>query len=62
MTLAASGQVLMSRTVGDLVVGSSLRLVEAGTRPLKGVDGEWQVYELAGPDARLAPVVLRAPA
>ena len=45
-------QVLMSRTVRDLVVGSNLTLVEAGTHPLKGVDGEWQVYELAGPDAR----------
>jgi class 3 adenylate cyclase len=52
MALAVSGQVLMSRTVRDLVVGSSLRLVEAGTHPLKGVDGEWQVYELAGPETR----------
>ena len=52
MALAASGQVLMSRTVRDLVVGSRLRLVEAGTHPLKGVDGEWQVYELAGPETR----------
>src|SRR3954470_6373700 len=52
MALAASGQVLMSRTVRDLVVGSRLRLVEAGTHPLKGVDGEWQVYALAAPETR----------
>jgi class 3 adenylate cyclase len=52
MALAVSGQVLMSRTVRDLVVGSSLRLDEAGTHPLKGVEGDWQVYELAGPETR----------
>jgi class 3 adenylate cyclase len=38
--------VLVSRTVRDLVVGSTLRFADAGSHRLKGFDDEWQVYEL----------------
>jgi class 3 adenylate cyclase/pimeloyl-ACP methyl ester carboxylesterase len=42
--LAGAGDVLVSRTVADLVAGSNLRLTDRGTHPLKGVPGEWQVF------------------
>jgi class 3 adenylate cyclase len=43
---AASGEVLVSRTVKDLVVGSDLCFEDRGSRTLKGVPGEWQLYAL----------------
>jgi class 3 adenylate cyclase len=46
MALSQPGQVLVSRTVRDLVVGSTLRFSDAGNYRLKGFDDEWQVYEL----------------
>jgi class 3 adenylate cyclase len=42
--VAASGEVLVSRTLPDLVVGSGVRFVERGTHALKGVPGVWQLY------------------
>ena len=45
---AESGEVLVSGTVRDLVVGSDLRFEERGVRELKGVPGEWRLYALAG--------------
>ena len=42
--LATTGEVLVSRTLPDLVVGSGLRFVDRGSHPLKGVPGEWQVF------------------
>jgi class 3 adenylate cyclase len=43
---ASPSQVLVSRTVRDLVVGSGLEFANGGTRTLKGIDGEWPVYAL----------------
>jgi len=43
---AESGQVLVTRTVKDLVAGSSTRLSAVGARQLKGVPDTWQLYEL----------------
>lgn len=43
--LAGSGQVLVSRTVTDLVAGSGLRFTDRGTHELKGVPGSWNVFE-----------------
>jgi class 3 adenylate cyclase len=43
---AASGEVLVSSTVRDLVAGSGLRFAERGTFGLKGVPGEWRLYAL----------------
>ena len=42
--LAGPGQVLVSRTVVDLVVGSGLTFADAGTHTLKGVPGEWPLF------------------
>jgi class 3 adenylate cyclase len=47
MALAAPGQVLVSSTVKDLVVGSGLQFEGAGTHALRGVPGDWAIYALA---------------
>jgi pimeloyl-ACP methyl ester carboxylesterase/class 3 adenylate cyclase len=41
---ASAGEVLVSRTVKDLVAGSGLRFVDRGIHLLKGVPDEWQLY------------------
>ncbi|HEU6443425.1 MAG TPA: adenylate/guanylate cyclase domain-containing protein [Gaiellaceae bacterium] len=41
---AAAGEVLVSRTVKDLVAGSGLEFEDRGARELKGVPGTWQLY------------------
>ena len=41
---AAPGEVLVSRTVRDLVAGSDYTLEDRGTHALKGVGDEWQVF------------------
>jgi class 3 adenylate cyclase len=45
--LARGGEVLVSGTVRDLVVGSGLPLEDRGPHALKGVDGEWRLFALA---------------
>jgi class 3 adenylate cyclase len=42
--LAGGGEVLVSRTVTDLVVGSGIAFEEHGTHELKGVPGHWQLF------------------
>ncbi len=41
---AAAGEVLVSRTVKDLVSGSGLVFDDRGVRPLKGVPGDWPLF------------------
>ena len=41
---ARAGEVLVSSTVKDLVVGSELDFAERGTHELRGVPGEWRLY------------------
>jgi class 3 adenylate cyclase len=43
-SLAGGGEVLVSRTVKDLVVGSGLAFATRGTHELKGVSDEWELY------------------
>ena len=45
--LAAPDEVLVSRTVSDLVAGSGLRFEDRGTHSLKGVPGSWQLLAAA---------------
>ena len=42
--LAGPGEILVSRTVKDLVVGSGLDFSDRGSHQLKGLPDEWQVY------------------
>jgi class 3 adenylate cyclase len=46
-SLAASGEVLVSSTVKDLVAGSNLVFVDRGSHVLKGVPGEWRIHAVA---------------
>ena len=48
MSVAAPTEVLVSRTVRDLVVGSEFRFEDRGSHQLKGVEGEWQLFALSG--------------
>ena len=41
---ARAGEVLVSSTVKDLVVGSDLGFADRGTHELRGVPGEWRLY------------------
>jgi class 3 adenylate cyclase len=50
--LADAGEILVSSTVKDLVVGSGLEFEDRGSRVLKGVPGEWRVFALANPLTR----------
>jgi pimeloyl-ACP methyl ester carboxylesterase len=43
---AEPGEVLVSQTVRDLVVGSPLEFDDRGVRELKGVPGEWRLFAL----------------
>ena len=44
--LADSGQILVSRTVKDLVAGSGIEFEQAGEHYLDGVDEPWQLYRV----------------
>jgi pimeloyl-ACP methyl ester carboxylesterase len=46
-SMAGPGEVLVSGTVKDLVVGSGLAFTDRGTHSLKGAPGEWRLYALA---------------
>lgn len=43
--LAGPGQIYVSRTVRDLVAGSELVFEARGTHHLKGVPGDWEIYQ-----------------
>ena len=42
--LAGPGEILVSRTIRDLVAGAPIRLESRGVYELKGVPGSWEVY------------------
>ena len=43
---AAPGEVLVSSTVKDLVSGSRVKFEDRGTYELKGILGEWRLFEV----------------
>jgi acyl-coenzyme A thioesterase PaaI-like protein len=43
---AGAGDILVSSTVKDIVVGSSTRLEDRGQHSLKGMPGEWRLFSL----------------
>lgn len=47
MAAAGPGEILVSRTVKDLVIGSPIAFEDRGTRSLKGIEGQWQLYSVA---------------
>jgi class 3 adenylate cyclase len=46
--LAGSGEVLVSSTVKDLVIGSGIAMQERGEFELKGVPDSWRLFLVAG--------------
>jgi len=46
-SLAGAGDILVSGTLRDLVVGSGLQFDDRGSHQLKGVPGEWRLFALA---------------
>lgn len=45
---AEPGEVLVSRTVVDLVAGSDLRFADRGERHLRGVPQPWRLFSVQG--------------
>ena len=46
-SLAGPGDVLVSRTIVDLVTGSDLAFEDRGEHELKGVPGDWRLFAAA---------------
>jgi class 3 adenylate cyclase len=49
MAAAGQGEILVSRTVRDLVAGSDVTLEDRGMYLLKGIDGDWQLLAVSRP-------------
>jgi class 3 adenylate cyclase len=50
--LASAGEILVSSTVAELVVGSGLRFTQRGEHHLKGVPGSWRLLAVGEPVER----------
>ena len=46
--LASPGEVLVSQTVRDMVIGSGFEFDSRGSHELKGVPGTWDLYRVLG--------------
>jgi class 3 adenylate cyclase len=53
--LAGPGEVLVSRTVRDLVAGSGIEFADRGEHALKGVPGMWQLFAVEDLGASSSP-------
>ena len=49
--LAGPSEVLVSRTVKDLVAGTGIDMTSHGTHVLKGVPDEWEIFEVVSPES-----------
>jgi class 3 adenylate cyclase len=50
--LARPGEVLVSRTVKDLVAGSGISFTDGGIRELADIPGQWPVFAVTGAGKR----------
>jgi class 3 adenylate cyclase len=48
LALCDPGEMLVTRTVKDLVIGSGIGFVDRGSHVLKGIDEPWHVYHVVG--------------
>ena len=60
--MAEADEVLVSRTVRDLSLGSELAFRPRGEHELKGIPGRWEVYAVGGAEQRDAFTLAEAPA
>lgn len=49
MAAADSGEILVSNTVKDLVIGSDIGFEDRGSHSLKGFEGQWQLFSVIQP-------------
>ena len=54
--MAEAGEILVSSTVADLVVGSGMSFTERGEHELKGVPGRWRLLAVGDAEARPEPL------
>ena len=50
MGVAKGGEVLVSSTLRDAVAGSGFAFADHGSHRLKGIEGEWRLYEVTAVD------------
>ena len=55
MGAAAPGEVLVSRTVRDLVAGSEVAFQDRGRHALKGIGGEWRLFAIPPDQTKEVP-------
>jgi class 3 adenylate cyclase len=48
MAQAHGGEVIVSTSVKDLVIGCGIEFLDRGRQELKGVPGTWQLFAVAG--------------
>jgi pimeloyl-ACP methyl ester carboxylesterase len=53
--LAGPGEVLVSGTIKDLIMGSGIDLADRGAHELKGVPGQWRLFAVAVDGAETPP-------
>jgi class 3 adenylate cyclase len=58
MGAGKAGEVLVSSTLRDAVAGSRFEFADHGVHQLKGIDGEWRLFEVIGVDGvrRMPPL------
>jgi class 3 adenylate cyclase len=44
---AAAGEVLVSGTIRDVLLGSEFKFEDRGRHRLKGIDGEWPLFAVS---------------
>jgi len=54
MGQAGSGELLVSRTVRDLVAGSAIQMKDRGVHDLKGVTEAWSLFSVEGADTEVS--------
>jgi class 3 adenylate cyclase len=47
MSLAGGSEILVSRTVKDLVIGSELAFTDRGEHEFRGIPDRWSIYAVA---------------
>ena len=47
LSLARQGEILVSGTVADLVIGADITFEDRGTEILKGIPGNWRILSVA---------------
>ena len=55
LTHAAEGDVVVSRTVKDLLVGSEFKFDDRGKTALRDIPGVWQIYAIRALSGEMEP-------